>query len=442
MPLDGSDNASPVPGTNTFTANTTILSALVNALANDIYNILNSVRGISHGATGASTAVGAHDNLSTKGADIAAGATTNLATATGAYVHVTGSGGPITSFGTATAGVVRFVEFDAAPIITHNATSLILPGGADIRAAAGDAGVFISEGGGNWRCLSYVPANGLDLVLKGTDVASAATVTLGAGSFFHITGNTGPITDIDFSAAKDGRWAILEFDSNPTITHNGTTLNLPGAKDIVAAAGDRALIVQDSGDNVHFVFYQRAVIKGTRELVAEIAGTATPNIDFFSLSTRYSSFEIEIDGLGPSVDDDALCLRVQTGGATVQTTGYQYSGAVIGPGGAPGGYGSTSEARTSVIGLAQKGGGSAVAVGNAAGEVYRGKVTFNPFDTNAYRTFNFGPNNWLRPDGATWIGVSGMGSYNSTAAITGVRLFWESGSNFRAIGNARLYGVL
>lgn len=91
---------------------------------------------------------------------------------------------------------------------------------------------------------------------KGADVASASTVALGAGNFFHITGTT-TITDIDFTDAYNGRWAILEFDGILTLTHNATTLVLPGGASITTAAGDTCMIVQDSSDNVHVVAYQR-----------------------------------------------------------------------------------------------------------------------------------------------------------------------------------------
>jgi hypothetical protein len=109
---------------------------------------------------------------------------------------------------------------------------------------------------------------------KGTAIASAATLTLsGPERYFHITGSTGPITDIDFTDAVDGRWAWLIFDSTPTLTHNGTTLQLPGAANIVAAAGDRALFVQDSSDNVICLVYQRAAARPL-----EASGTYTPTL--------------------------------------------------------------------------------------------------------------------------------------------------------------------
>ena len=84
---------------------------------------------------------------------------------------------------------------------------------------------------------------------KGSDVASAATVTLGDGEYFHITGTT-DITDIDFTDSWDGRRATLIFDGALKITHNATTLKCPGNVDIKTVAGDRVRVVVDSGDNI------------------------------------------------------------------------------------------------------------------------------------------------------------------------------------------------
>jgi hypothetical protein len=56
---------------------------------------------------------------------------------------------------------MRFIlVFASTPTLTHNATSLILPGGADITAAAGDVAWVESLGSGNWKCLVYMPAGG------------------------------------------------------------------------------------------------------------------------------------------------------------------------------------------------------------------------------------------------------------------------------------------
>lgn len=81
------------------------------------------------------------------------------------YVIITGTT-TITSFGTP--GVANkfayFVKFSGALTLTHNATSLILPGGASITTAAGDCAIFQHEGSGNWRCLVYSPATGKAVV--------------------------------------------------------------------------------------------------------------------------------------------------------------------------------------------------------------------------------------------------------------------------------------
>lgn len=102
-----------------------------------------------------------------KGTDIASASTTNIAAATGDFVHITGTT-TITAFGTAAAGTKRKLVFDGALILTHNATSLILPSGANITTAAGDCALFVSEGSGNWRCIEFLRIGGTSYRLVST----------------------------------------------------------------------------------------------------------------------------------------------------------------------------------------------------------------------------------------------------------------------------------
>lgn len=97
-----------------------------------------------------------------KGSNIASATTTDIGAATGNLVHVTGTT-TITGLGTVQAGTERVVVFDAILTLTHNGTSLILPTGANITTAAGDAAIFRSEGAGNWRCVVYQRASGAAL---------------------------------------------------------------------------------------------------------------------------------------------------------------------------------------------------------------------------------------------------------------------------------------
>jgi len=98
--------------------------------------------------------------LRTIGADIASASTTDLANATGDYVSITGTT-TITALGTVSAGMRFILSFAGALTLTHNATSLILPGGANIVTAAGDVAWVESLGSGNWKCLMYQSASNI-----------------------------------------------------------------------------------------------------------------------------------------------------------------------------------------------------------------------------------------------------------------------------------------
>lgn len=87
---------------------------------------------------------------------VASATTCNIGAAASNKVAITGTT-PITSFGT-TANRLKFIRFGGALTLTHNATSLILPGGANITTAAGDTCVAMSDASGNWRVYSYQAA--------------------------------------------------------------------------------------------------------------------------------------------------------------------------------------------------------------------------------------------------------------------------------------------
>lgn len=92
---------------------------------------------------------------------VASATTCDIGAAVTPHVSITGTT-TITGFGT-TASVVRIATFTGALTLTHHATSLILPGAANITTAAGDTAIFGSDASGNWRCYSYQKAAGLGL---------------------------------------------------------------------------------------------------------------------------------------------------------------------------------------------------------------------------------------------------------------------------------------
>ena len=95
----------------------------------------------------------------TRAANVASASTADLGAAVGRIVNITGTT-TITSFGTVAAGIWRVVTFAGALTLTHNATSLILPGGASITTAAGDSLIAESLGSGNWKVHVFMPAAG------------------------------------------------------------------------------------------------------------------------------------------------------------------------------------------------------------------------------------------------------------------------------------------
>lgn len=109
--------------------------------------------------------------------DVASAATCAIGAATSNNVRITGTT-TITSFGTIAEGVWRYVTLGSALVLTHHATALILPVGANISGAAGDGFLAISLGGGNWKVLLYQKANGKAILAPTFAEISAKPTTL------------------------------------------------------------------------------------------------------------------------------------------------------------------------------------------------------------------------------------------------------------------------
>lgn len=126
-----------------------------------------------------------------QGTNIASASTTDIGAATGNYVNITGTTS-ITALGTIAAGAIRFVNFVGILTLTYNATSLILPGAANITTAAGDTATFVSLGSGNWKCIQYqtqgnTPGGGFTASSVAT-LTNKTYDTAGAGNVFKING--------------------------------------------------------------------------------------------------------------------------------------------------------------------------------------------------------------------------------------------------------------
>lgn len=153
-----------------------------------------------------------------KATDIASAGTVDLTTSTGRLVHITGTTG-ITAI-TLASGYVRDIVFDGILTITHHATTLILPGGANITTAAGDRATFRGDGSGNTRCIHYTRANGFPLF-------GVATQTLMEAAADNLTMTTPATINWHPGAAKawikcDNAGAIQASHNITSITDTGT----------------------------------------------------------------------------------------------------------------------------------------------------------------------------------------------------------------------------
>lgn len=258
--------------------------------------------------------------LAHKGADIASATTTDIGAVVGLFHDITGTT-TITGLGTVSAGIWKVLQFDGALTLTHNATSLIIPGGANITTAAGDMCMVTSEGSGNWRVNWYQRANGENIKLgaNGADIASATTTVLdtATGLCVDVTGTTA-ITAITLA---EGRTRIVRFTGALTLTH-GASLVLPGSEDIETAAGDFAIFRGYASSVVRCVHYQRAsgIPVRSTAIGTLTATTSGSSVDFTGLPSGTRRIIVSFNAISTDGTGDLLVQIGDAGG--IENTSY------------------------------------------------------------------------------------------------------------------------
>ena len=111
---------------------------------------------------------------------------------------------------------------------------------------------------------------------KGSDVASGATLGLGAGNIFDITGTT-DITTI--TGIGIGTIVILHFDGILTLTASTNDLVLPGGEDIVTFAGYEVMLYEFAASDWRFLC-DNADISLFRRQAVDLGAKATLQTDF------------------------------------------------------------------------------------------------------------------------------------------------------------------
>lgn len=167
---------------------------------------------------------------------LASATTTDLSSIESEKISITGTT-TITSFGSGAAGMRKEGRFTGALTLTHNATSLILPGNASIPTAAGDRFQAYSLGSGNWVVINYTKADGTAVVSSGgglgyTLYCGTSLTTAPNDSFTYMVGmahdagtSTGNFDKVRIYVPKAGTVKLAQLrvsysaGSNETVTH-------------------------------------------------------------------------------------------------------------------------------------------------------------------------------------------------------------------------------
>ena len=164
---------------------------------------------------------------------------------------------------------------------------------------------------------------------EGTAVESFAKTVIWVtnGNTVHVTGNTGPITSFG-TAPRAGavRWVI--FDSTPTLD-NSANLNLMGAANFTAAAGDFARVYADTTTQFDVLLFKAdgTPVVSSITLATEQATTSGTAIDFTGIPAGTNRIIITFEGVSLS-GTNALLVQIGDSGG-IETAGYVSSGADI-----------------------------------------------------------------------------------------------------------------
>lgn len=266
-------------------------------------------------------------------------------------INLTGTS-TITAFDVAPSGTRRTVVFQGAMTLTHNATTLTLPGTRNIFTTPGDTAEFLSVGGGNWICTRYNLANGTSLLgtsqdhIRGFNCVwnSASSVSFTPGEAYipgtgKVLKTSGTITLTGLTGSVGIWYHAYLFDNAGTVTVEMATTapDSPyynGARGKTGDASRRYLIsifcgaagailqfrhIEDRVDylttssNPYYIVINSAPTVNTKII---LAGTALP-------ITAHSAFLYSYNGT-PAGPTGSVFYFCSTDMGNVSTTNYSY----------------------------------------------------------------------------------------------------------------------
>lgn len=180
-----------------------------------------------------------------RGTDIASATTLSLPATGGGVFNITGTT-TINGISTGYGGRSVKLRFASGLTLTHNATSFILPGGANIQVAAGDVAEFVNEAaadgnGSNWRCFNYMPASGFPMASPsvGSKTASYTVTDADRGGLIRFSGLAADVTlTLPAAANRAGFLLYVVNDDTSDTTSYGVTVD-PNASETIDGVATR-----------------------------------------------------------------------------------------------------------------------------------------------------------------------------------------------------------
>jgi hypothetical protein len=362
---------------------------------------------------------------------IASATTIDIGGQNSQFVEISGTS-TITGLG-ATYNGPRYLRFTGALLLTHNATTLNLPGGASITTVAGDSCIAVPNIAlSGWNVLAYNRAaggGGTDyLNTTRIDVASATTLDLTTNAPNTRNINITGVTAITGVTVAIGQLYFVRFNAALTLTNNANIVTQTGSS-ITTAAGDTCILRATAANTVEVLSYvgssgavlltgnqtiagvktfsSQPVLPQAPVLGTAVATTSGTSIDFTGIPSWVKRITLMLKGVSTNGTSSYL---VRIGAGSIDSATYTSTCA----------YGAAVVTDTT---------GFVVANGVGASDVCSGRVTLTLF----------GSNTWIQ-DGIVSSNVvrSSSGDKALSGTLDRVRLTTVNGTDTLDLGSSNL----